>query len=117
MKNATGYDFRYLLIGSEGTLGLLAEIDVQLTAAPEPQTVMVLGVPRVGDLLSILEALMRCPSAFEFFSDVALEKVRAHRDLPAPLARPKRFMRWLSLTLQLTKPQKPHLLHVWNPAG
>ncbi|GIS18800.1 MAG: hypothetical protein CM15mP120_07160 [Pseudomonadota bacterium] len=68
MKNATGYDFRHLLIGSEGTLGLLAEIDVQLTAAPEPQTVMVLGVPRVGDLLSILEAFNARlqPSAFEF---------------------------------------------------
>ena len=91
VKNATGYDFRHLLIGSEGTLGLLAEIDVQLTAAPEPQTVMVLGVPRVGDLLSILEAFNARlqPSAFEFFSDVALEKVRAHRDLPAPLARPE----------------------------
>jgi len=93
VKNATGYDFRHLLIGSEGTLGLLAEIDVQLTAAPEPQTVMVLGVPRVGDLLSILEAFNARlqPSAFEFFSDVALEKVRAHRDLPAPLARPEAF--------------------------
>ena len=93
VKNATGYDFRHLLIGSEGTLGLLAEIDVQLTAAPEPQTVMVLGVPRVGDLLSILEAFNARlqPSAFEFFSDVALEKVRAHRDLPAPLALPEAF--------------------------
>lgn len=37
VKNATGYDFRHLMIGSEGTLGLLAEIDVQLTTAPEPQ--------------------------------------------------------------------------------
>ena len=93
VKNATGYDFRHLLIGSEGTLGLLAEIDVQLTSAPEPQVVMVLGVPKVGDLLSILEAFNARlqPSAFEFFSDVALEKVRAHRDLPAPLAQAEAF--------------------------
>ena len=57
VKNATGYDFRHLLIGAEGTLGLLAEIDVQLTVAPEPQVVMVMGVPNVGDLLQILQTL------------------------------------------------------------
>ena len=93
IKNATGYDFRHLLIGAEGTLGLLAEIDVQLTAAPEPQVVMVLGVPKVGDLLNVLEAFNSrlVPSAFEFFSDVALEKVRAHRELPAPLEQPEAF--------------------------
>ena len=37
VKNATGYDFRHLMIGAEGTLGLLAELDVQLTAMPEPR--------------------------------------------------------------------------------
>ncbi len=93
VKNATGYDFRHLMIGSEGTLGLLAEIDVQLTTAPEPQVVMVLGVPKVSHLLSILTTFNAHlnPSAFEFFSDVALEKVRAHRDLPAPLEQPEAF--------------------------
>ncbi len=87
IKNATGYDLRHLFIGSEGTLGLICEIDLRLAPAPAPQTVMVVGVPKVRDLLSVLttfgEALEL--SAFEFFSDLALAKVRAHRDLPAPL--------------------------------
>ena len=93
VKNATGYDFRHLLIGAEGTLGLLAEIDVQLTVAPEPQVVMVMGVPNVGDLLQILQTFNAglTLSAFEFFSDVALQKVREHRGLPAPLAQSEAF--------------------------
>ena len=88
VKNATGYDFRHLMIGSEGTLGLVTEVDVRLTTQPDPQTVMVVGVPRVQDLLNVLNTFNTSVtlSAFEFFSDLALQKVRAHRDLSAPLA-------------------------------
>lgn len=88
VKNATGYDLRHLMIGAEGTLGLVCEVDIRLAPAPEPQTVMVVGVPRVEDLLSVLKAFGNrlTLSAFEFFSDLALTKVQAHRDLPAPLS-------------------------------
>ena len=43
VKNATGYDFRHLMIGSEGTLGLIVEVDIRLTTPPPPQMVMVLA--------------------------------------------------------------------------
>lgn len=88
VKNATGYDLRQLFIGSEGTLGCIVEADVMLTAAPQPQLVMVLGVERFRDLLAVLDRFQRSLtlSAFEFFSDLALEKVTAHRDLVRPLA-------------------------------
>lgn len=88
VKNATGYDLRHLMIGAEGTLGLVCEVDVRLAAMPEPQTVMVVGVPNVEDLLDVLQAFSKnvTLSAFEFFSDLALAKVQAHRDLPSPLA-------------------------------
>ena len=87
VKNATGYDFRHLLVGSEGTLGLICELDMRLAPMPEPQLVMVVGVPKVAGLLNILHTFadqIRL-SAFEFFSDLALSKVQAHRNLPAPL--------------------------------
>ena len=88
VKNATGYDLRHLFIGSEGTLGLICEVDVRLTAQPQPQMVMVLGVPQVADLLNVLNSFNQklTLSAFEFFSHIALTKVQAHRDLPAPLS-------------------------------
>ena len=88
VKNATGYDFRHLMVGSEGTLGLMCELDMCLAPKPEPQLVMVVGVPKVVDLLNILHTFTDqiTLSAFEFFSDLALTKVQAHRDLPAPLA-------------------------------
>ena len=87
IKNATGYDFRHLMIGSEGTLGLIGELDMYLAPRPLPQAVMVVGVPEVTDLLNILNFFndRLTLSAFEFFSDLALQKVQAHRQLPAPL--------------------------------
>ncbi|HBX01623.1 MAG TPA: FAD-binding oxidoreductase, partial [Gammaproteobacteria bacterium] len=87
IKNATGYDFRHLMIGSEGTLGLIGELDMYLAPQPQPQVVMVVGVPEVTDLLNILNVFndRLTLSAFEFFSDLALQKVQAHRQLPAPL--------------------------------
>ena len=88
VKNATGYDLRHLLVGSEGTLGLITEVDMRLTAQPEAQMVMVVGVPQVANLLNVLKSFNArlTLSAFEFFSDLALTKVRAHRNLAAPLA-------------------------------
>lgn len=88
VKNATGYDLRHLMIGAEGTLGLICEVDMRLAPMPDPQTVMVVGVPKVEELLKVLATFSKklTLSAFEFFSDLALTKVQAHRDLPSPLA-------------------------------
>ncbi len=88
IKNATGYDLRHLVVGSEGTLGLIVEAQMRLAPAPGPQTVMVAGVGSLADVLELLEALQTQVSlaAFEFFSEHALTKVLAHRELRRPLA-------------------------------
>ena len=93
VKNATGYDLRHLFIGSEGTLGFVVEVELRLSDAPAPSRVMVLGLDRFADILKVLpEFQTRLKlSAFEFFSDLALGKVVAHRALPAPLASPTAF--------------------------
>lgn len=87
VKNATGYDLRHLMIGSEGTLGLICEVDMWLTETPNNQQVMVVGVPDFADLLNILNCFSKSLelTAFEFFSDLALEKVKTHRNLVEPL--------------------------------
>ena len=87
VKNATGYDLRHLMIGSEGTLGLICEVDMWLTESPNTQQVMVVGVPDFVNLLSVLTCFSKSIelSAFEFFSDLALDKVIEHRNLLQPL--------------------------------
>ena len=93
VKNATGYDLRHLFIGAEGTLGFIVEADVRLLPPPPAQRVLVLGLSRAANLLRLLELAQRelTLSAFEFFSELALAKVTAHRGLRRPFAEPAPF--------------------------
>jgi len=93
VKNATGYDLRHLFIGSEGTLGFIVEAQMRLAKAPGRQMVMVLGVERFPDILKVLARFQSALtlSAFEFFSELALQKVTAHRALRRPFNQPAAF--------------------------
>lgn len=55
IKNATGYDFRHLFIGAEGTLGFVVEATMKLARAPKNLTVLVLGVPELRAIMKVLE--------------------------------------------------------------
>jgi FAD/FMN-containing dehydrogenase len=86
IKNATGYDFRHLLIGSEGTLGVITEAVMQLTQPPMNLTVMLLALHSLADIAPLMLHFQSTLDlhAFEFFSQAALEKVMLHRKLSSP---------------------------------
>ncbi|MFC5435719.1 FAD-binding oxidoreductase [Rhodanobacter umsongensis] len=80
IKNSSGYDFRQLLIGSEGTLGIVVEATLKLTDPPPSSQVMLLALPDMEALMRVF-ALFRAQltlQAFEFFTDHALRHVLAH---------------------------------------
>ena len=85
-KNNTGYDLRHLFIGSEGTLGLICEATIQLARPPVEPCVMVLGVQDFAAIMDVLKCFSADLdlTAFEFFSQQALDKVTAHRGHAAP---------------------------------
>ncbi len=80
VKNSSGYDLRQLMIGSEGTLGIVVEAQLWLTDPPPPSNVMLLALPSFDALMQVFETLRArlSLSAFEFFTDVALKHVVAH---------------------------------------
>ncbi len=86
IKNATGYDLRHLFVGSEGTLGIVVEAEMRLSPQPVEQQVMVLAIPDLHYILDVLSAFQNTLelSAFEFFSELALQKVIEHRDVRRP---------------------------------
>jgi len=80
IKNSSGYDLRQLVVGAEGTLGLVVEATLRLTDPPPASQVMLFAVPEMSALMRVF-AVCRARlklSAFEFFTDRALHHVLAH---------------------------------------
>jgi glycolate oxidase subunit GlcD len=86
VKNATGYDFRQLFVGSEGTLGLIVEVTLALASPPQDPTVLLLAVTDMSASMEVLKLFQQqLPlSAFEFFSDQALDHVIQDKGLQRP---------------------------------
>lgn len=93
LKNNAGYDLRQLFVGAEGTLGFITEATMRLTRQPFDLTALVLGVPEFSAIMDVLNAFQNKMdlTAFEFFSEKALEKVVAHSQLPRPFETPAPF--------------------------
>lgn len=85
-KNNTGYDLRQLFIGAEGTLGVIVEATMRLTRPPKDPAVLVLGVPDMHSIMSVMAVFQQGLQleAFEFFSELALQKVVQHQSLQRP---------------------------------
>ena len=88
VKNNAGYDLRQLVIGAEGTLGVVVEATMSLSRQPQKLAVMVLGVPDMASIMAVLAAFQGSIElcAFEFFSELALCKVVEHQGLQRPFA-------------------------------
>jgi glycolate dehydrogenase FAD-linked subunit len=74
-KDVAGYDLMSLLVGSEGTLGLITAVRLALLPAPEEAIALVVFLPTLADgcaaMLDVLAAGIR-PSAMDFLDGETL---------------------------------------------
>jgi FAD/FMN-containing dehydrogenase len=90
IKDNTGYDLSQLLVGSEGTLGVVTAARLRLFPAHPERVVALIGVANTAEALDVVGALQRRVEGLEaaelFYAD-GLALVRRHVGLPDPLPR------------------------------
>ena len=93
-KDNAGYDLGALLVGSEGTLGIITAVRWRTAPRLTARAAALVGLPGAGAAAELLAALRTCAPSLEscdFFLHEGLELVLAHQRRSSPLPRPARF--------------------------
>lgn len=81
LKNSTGYHLTQLMIGSEGTLGIVTKIIVKLIPLPKHNLLMLVPFRKTEEACQAVSEIFRAgytPSALEFMERDALDWVSKH---------------------------------------
>jgi glycolate oxidase len=81
LKNSTGYHLTQLMIGSEGTLGIVTKIIVKLIPLPKHNLLMLVPFKNTEEACMAVSEIFRAgytPSALEFMERDALDWVSKH---------------------------------------
>lgn len=82
-KDNSGYNLRHLLIGAEGTLGIITAAVLKLHPKPRAYATAMVAVPSLDQALVLLNRLQEATGgaveAFEYMSDAYIAAQMAHR--------------------------------------
>jgi FAD/FMN-containing dehydrogenase len=89
LKDNAGYDLAQLLVGSEGTLGVVTAARLSLVPRMPFRVAALFGVSGLAEGLRLLRALRPVPGleAVDVFDAAGMELVCAHRRIARPFAR------------------------------
>lgn len=76
LKNSTGYNLTQLMVGSEGTLGIITKIVLKLLPAPSHSLLMLVSFPSAVKACAAVAAIFRAgivPSCLEFMERQAID--------------------------------------------
>ncbi|MFF0265542.1 FAD-binding oxidoreductase [Kribbella sp. NPDC004536] len=86
-KGVAGYDLTRLIVGSEGTLGIVTEATLALRPAPEAALTAAATFRTIEDGIAAAAAVMAAglsPSLLEFLDQPTLRAIQGYRDMGLP---------------------------------
>lgn len=86
-KSAAGYDLTHLLIGSEGTLGVITEITLRVYGIPEASAVGICAFPTLAGAVETAIAALQMgirPARMELLDEVQIAASNAYSGLDLP---------------------------------
>jgi len=86
-KSSTGYDLTRLMIGSEGTLGIITELTLKLHGIPETTSSAVVSFPRLEGAVNTAMQVIQCGvpiSRIELLDEVQMAAVNSYSGLDYP---------------------------------
>jgi glycolate oxidase len=91
IKSVTGYDLTRLIVGSEGTLGIITKLLLKLIPVPETVGTMLAAFSEIDTAAKAVARIMSSrvtPSTLEFMDRTAVECVKEHLhdDIPSGVA-------------------------------
>ena len=88
LKNSTGYNLTQLMVGSEGTLGIITKIVFKLLPFPQSDLLMLVPFFSAEKACEAVSAIFRAgitPSAMEFMERDAIDWVMKYVDVSVPV--------------------------------
>jgi glycolate oxidase len=87
-KDVTGYDFVRLLVGSEGTLGVVTKAILKLVPLPERVVDLLVPFPDAASAVAVVPRIMReggiLPSSVEFMDALSVQLAERFLNRPVP---------------------------------
>ena len=109
LKNSTGYNLTQLMVGSEGTLGIITKAVIKLISKPKHTVLMLIPFNVVSDSCEVVSKIFLegiSPSSIEFMEKAALELVQQTQFANIPFEMKKNEKSYLLIELDGNEEKK-----------
>ncbi|MDY0190227.1 MAG: FAD-linked oxidase C-terminal domain-containing protein [Desulfuromonas sp.] len=120
MKGVVGYDLTKLMVGCEGTLGIITKLIIKLLPLPEAKKTMLIMFDSIDGAAQAVSAIIRgkiIPTTLEFMDAATIECVRKATDLDLPQQAQAVLIVEVDGDSDLIEKQAQRILEIVQPLG